>query len=168
VTPSTGVPARVAHLDLNGQPVAVAVEPRQTLLDVLRRDLGLSGTKEVCGMGNCGACTVLVDGDAVYSCLLLAVECEGHAIETVEGLGDGQRLSPVQQAFVDCDALQCGFCTPGQVLSVEALLRRDPTPDEDAIVEALSGNLCRCGAYRHILDAARRAATAVAPQEERR
>jgi xanthine dehydrogenase YagT iron-sulfur-binding subunit len=167
VTPPTPVPARVAQLDLNGQPVAVAVEPRQTLLDVLRRHLGLSGTKEVCDMGNCGACTVLVDGDAVYSCLLLAVECEGHAIETVEGLADGSRLSPVQQAFVDCDALQCGFCTPGQVLSVEALLRRDPTPGDDAIVEALSGNLCRCGAYRHILDAARRAATARAGQDER-
>lgn len=151
-------PLRALTLAVNGQPHPVAVEPRRVLLDVLRRDLGLTGTKEVCEMGNCGACTVLLDDEAVYSCLVLAVECEGHAIETVEGLARGQELSAVQEAFVACDALQCGYCTPGQILAMEGALRRRPDADEATLVEAVTGNLCRCGAYRNIVDAAARVA----------
>ncbi len=151
-------PLRVLTLTVNGQPHPVAVEPRRILLDVLRRDLGLTGTKEVCEMGNCGACTVLLDDEAVYSCLVLAVECEAQEIETVEGLARGQELTAVQEAFVACDALQCGFCTPGQILSMEGALRRRPDADEAALTEAVTGNLCRCGAYRNIVAAAGRVA----------
>lgn len=155
----TPAPLRAVTLTINGQPHPVAVEPRRILLDVLRRDLGLTGTKEVCEMGNCGACTVLLDDEAVYSCLLLAVECEGQSIETVEGLARGQELTPVQEAFVACDALQCGFCTPGQILAMEGALRRQPDADEATLTQAVTGNLCRCGAYRNILEAAARVAS---------
>ncbi|HEY0601488.1 MAG TPA: (2Fe-2S)-binding protein [Herpetosiphonaceae bacterium] len=141
------------QLDVNGQSQVVEVEPRRTLLDALRIDLGLTGAKQVCNMGNCGACTVLVDGAAVYSCLTLAVECEGKAITTIEGLSRGDSLHPLQQAFVQHDALQCGFCTPGQVLAAHALLERNPNPSEADVVAGMSGNLCRCGAYRGIIDA---------------
>lgn len=151
----TTTAAQLVTLTVNGRTHPLAIEPRRSLLDALRRDVGLTGTKEVCAMGNCGACTVLVDDAPVYSCLVLAVESEGQSIETVEGLSDGQDLAPLQQAFVDCDALQCGFCTPGQIMSLEGLRRRDPDPDDAAIEHALVGNLCRCGAYRHILEAAR-------------
>lgn len=153
-------PLRAVTLTVNGQPHPVAVEPRRVLLDVLRRDLGLTGTKEVCEMGNCGACTVLLDDEAVYSCLVLAVECEDQRIETVEGLARGQELTLVQEAFVACDALQCGFCTPGQILSMEAALRRRPDADEAALTQAVTGNLCRCGAYGNIVAAASRVAAA--------
>ncbi|MEZ5411610.1 MAG: (2Fe-2S)-binding protein [Acidimicrobiales bacterium] len=156
--PSPPAPLRALTLTVNGQPHPVAVEPRRVLLDVLRRDLGLTGTKEVCEMGNCGACTVLLDDEAVYSCLVLAVECEGQAIGTVEGLARGQELSVVQEAFVACDALQCGFCTPGQILAMEAALRRRPDADEATLTGAVAGNLCRCGAYRNIVAAAHRVA----------
>jgi aerobic-type carbon monoxide dehydrogenase small subunit (CoxS/CutS family) len=128
------------------------------LLDALRVDLELTGTKKVCDMGDCGACTVLVDGRAVYSCLLLAIDCAGREIRTVEGLGADGQLDPVQQAFVETDALQCGFCTPGQVMSVRALLDENPTPSDAEILRAVSGNLCRCGAYQNILRAGRLAA----------
>jgi aerobic-type carbon monoxide dehydrogenase small subunit (CoxS/CutS family) len=141
-------------LRVNGREYAVEVEPRRTLLDALRVDLGLTGTKMACDMGNCGACTVLVDGDAVYSCLLLAVECGGSAITTIEGLED----DPLQRAFMEADAFQCGFCTPGQILSLKALFLQDPAPSDEQIVRAVSGNLCRCGAYRNIVLAARIAA----------
>jgi aerobic-type carbon monoxide dehydrogenase small subunit (CoxS/CutS family) len=143
-----------AGLRVNGRECAVEVEPRRTLLDALRVDLGLTGTKKACDMGNCGACTVLVDGDAVYSCLLLAVECGGSAITTIEGLEN----DPLQRAFVEADAFQCGFCTPGQIMSLRGLLNANPTPSDEEIMRAVSGNLCRCGAYRNILRAARMAA----------
>jgi xanthine dehydrogenase YagT iron-sulfur-binding subunit len=142
---------------VNGIPRRVAVEPRTTLLEVLRGPLGLTGAKPACERGECGACTVLVNGETRYACMMLAVEAEGAEVTTVEGLLDGETLGPVQQAFVEKDGFQCGFCTSGQVLAVEGLLRKkkDPTPEE--IREGLSGNLCRCGAYAHIFEAARRA-----------
>src|SRR5438105_7773101 len=142
------------HLTVNGTAQAVQVEPRRTLLDALRNDLGLTGAKKACDMGNCGACTVLVDGRAVYSCLLLAVDCAGSAITTIESLQD----DPLQRAFIEADAFQCGFCTPGQIMSLKALFDEKPAPSDEEIVRAVSGNLCRCGAYRNIVRAARIAA----------
>ncbi|HEY7091597.1 MAG TPA: (2Fe-2S)-binding protein [Ktedonobacterales bacterium] len=142
-------------LRVNGVERALEVEPRRTLLDALREDLGLTGAKPGCEMGNCGACTVLLDGEAVYSCLTLAVECQGRAITTIEGLTQGDALDPIQQAFIAHDALQCGFCTPGQVLAMKALLDRNPHPDDEEIDRAMSGNLCRCGAYPKLRAAAR-------------
>ncbi|MDW3213063.1 MAG: (2Fe-2S)-binding protein [Ilumatobacteraceae bacterium] len=152
----------LVSLQINGEERSVAVEPRRVLLDVIRDDVGLTGTKQVCEMGNCGACTVLLDNEAVYSCLVLGVECDGRSVETVESLADGPDLHPIQAAFADCDAFQCGFCTPGQMMSIEALRRRRAAADEPGDLDAdigssLAGNLCRCGAYRHILDAARMA-----------
>ena len=149
---------QIVSLRVNGADQALAVEPRRTLLDALRGDLGLTGTKKVCDMGNCGACTVLVEGRAMYSCLLLAVDCAGQSITTIEGLARGDELDPVQEAFVRADALQCGFCTPGQVMSLRALLNETPAPTDDDIVRAVGGNLCRCGAYRNIIAAGRLAA----------
>jgi aerobic-type carbon monoxide dehydrogenase small subunit (CoxS/CutS family) len=146
-------------LRVNGVEREVAVEPRRTLLDTLRHELVLTGTKKVCDMGDCGACTVLVDGRAAYSCLLLAVDCAGRDITTIEGLTSATgELDPVQRAFIEVDALQCGFCTPGQIMSLRGLLNEQPEPDEDAIRRAVSGNLCRCGAYQHIVRAGLRAA----------
>ena len=144
-------------LQVNGIARRVAVEPRTTLLEVLRGPLGLTGAKPACERGECGACTVLVGGEPRYACMILALEAEGAEVTTVEGLLDGETLGPVQQAFVEKDGFQCGFCTSGQVMAVEGLLRKrkDPTPDE--IREGVSGNLCRCGAYAHIFEAARRA-----------
>jgi xanthine dehydrogenase YagT iron-sulfur-binding subunit len=144
-------------LEVNGIARRVAVEPRTTLLEVLRGPLGLTGAKPACERGECGACTVLVNGETRYACMTLALEAEGTQVTTVEGLLDGEALGPVQQAFVEKDGFQCGFCTSGQVMAVEGLLRKkkDPTPEE--IREGLSGNLCRCGAYAHIVESARRA-----------
>jgi aerobic-type carbon monoxide dehydrogenase small subunit (CoxS/CutS family) len=150
------MPQRVSLiLNVNGAQREVVIEPRRTLLDALREDLRLTGAKPGCNLGQCGACTVLIDGEAVYSCLTLAVECEGRQITTIEGLGDGEALDPVQRAFVEHDALQCGFCTPGQVLAMKALFAREPHPSDDDILAAMAGNLCRCGAYAKILDAGR-------------
>ncbi len=140
-------------LHINGYTQTVKVEPRRTLLDTLRIDLGLTGAKPGCNMGNCGTCTILVDGQPVYSCLTLAVACEGKQITTIEGLMQDGAIHPLQQAFVQHDALQCGFCTPGQVMAAYALLERNPGPTEEEIVEGMSGNLCRCGAYRGIIEA---------------
>jgi len=140
-------------LDVNGERHALALEPRRTLLDVLRRELGLTGAKRACDRGNCGACTVHLDGRAVYSCLALAVDCEGRAVTTIEGLAKDGALDPLQAAFVAADALQCGYCTPGQVMSLRALLNDNPSPSEEEIRRAVSGNLCRCGAYRNIVRA---------------
>ena len=151
-------------LRVNGGVHALAVEPRRTLLDALRHDLYLTGAKKVCDMGDCGACTVLVDGRAMYACLLLAVDCADREITTVEGLATGDQLDPVQQAFIEADAFQCGFCTPGQVMSVRALLNATPAPSEEEIRRAASGNLCRCGAYQNIVKAGQRAAELVAAQ----
>jgi aerobic-type carbon monoxide dehydrogenase small subunit (CoxS/CutS family) len=148
-------------LRVNGVERALEVDTRRTLLDALREDLGLTGAKPGCEMGNCGACTVLLDGEAIYSCLALAVECRGRAITTIEGLTQGDTLDPIQQAFIAHDALQCGFCTPGQILAMKALLDRNPHPDDEEIDRAMSGNLCRCGAYPKI----RAAARALARQE---
>jgi len=145
-------------LTVNGVERRLAVEPRRTLLDMLRHDLQLTGTKKVCDQGNCGACTIHLDGVPCYSCLLLAVDCDGQAITTIEGLAHGDRLDPVQQAFIDDDAFQCGFCTPGQIMSLRALLNETPNPTDDEIQRAVTGNLCRCGAYVNIFKAGRRAA----------
>jgi xanthine dehydrogenase YagT iron-sulfur-binding subunit len=144
VSISQAVSTTTIQLTVNGRTHTLRVEPRRTLLDALREDLHLTG-----------ACTVVLDGEAVYSCLALAVECQHQAITTIEGLAQDGQLDPVQQAFVDHDALQCGFCTPGQVLALKSLLLRDPHPDDDAIERAMAGNLCRCGAYPKILAAAR-------------
>jgi xanthine dehydrogenase YagT iron-sulfur-binding subunit len=149
-----GMPLERITLRVNGIEHVVQTEPRRTLLDALRNDLGLTGAKKSCDMGNCGACTVLVDGQAVYSCLLFAIDCGGSAIATVEGLED----DPIQKAFIEADAFQCGFCTPGQIMSLKALFNRTSAPSDEELVRAVSGNLCRCGAYRNILRAARIAA----------
>lgn len=140
-------------LNVNGRDVSVHVPPQRSLLDTLRDSLGLTGAKKVCNAGDCGACTVIVDGRPVYSCLTLAIACEGRKVETIEGLASNGDLHPVQQAFIDHDAYQCGFCTPGQVMSVVALLRADPDAPEDDVKRAVSGNLCRCGAYNNIVAA---------------
>ena len=142
---------------VNGMQRAITVEPRKTLADALREDCGLTGTHLGCEHGVCGACTVLVDGDAVRSCLMFAVQASGADITTVEGLTVDGQLNPVQEAFAAEHGLQCGFCTPGFVVSVTALLARRPSPSEREIVEGLSGNLCRCTGYQGILRAARRA-----------
>lgn len=142
-------------LRVNGSQREVHIEPRRTLLDTLRQDLYLTGAKPGCNMGQCGACTVLLDGEAVYSCLLLAVECQDREITTIEGLEREGVLDPVQQAFIQHDALQCGFCTPGQIMALKALLARNPHPSDEEIERGMAGNLCRCGAYPKILAAAR-------------
>lgn len=140
-------------LNVNGESREVWIEPRRTLLDALRQDLGLTGSKKGCDHGNCGACTVLVDGRAVYACLELAVAREGARIETIEGIGRPDRLHPIQRAFHEHDAYQCGYCTPGQIMSAKALLDRNPRPTADEVRDALAGNLCRCGAYPRIVEA---------------
>jgi aerobic carbon-monoxide dehydrogenase small subunit len=150
---------------VNGAVRRAEVEPRLTLADFLRGECGLTGTHLGCEHGVCGACTVLLDGAAVRACLIFAVQADGARVTTVEGLGDGDELTPVQAAFRDCHGLQCGFCTPGFVVSVTAFLRDHPDPSDDEIREALSGNLCRCTGYQGILKAVRQAAaTPVEPQ----
>jgi len=145
-------------LKVNGAVYTVSVEPRVTLLRVLRNHLGLTGAKEVCERGACGACTVLLDGEPICSCMLLAVDAIGQEITTVEGLGTPERMSPVQAAFVEADALQCGFCTPGFVVTSTALLRKQPNPTLEDIKAGLAGNLCRCGTYSRIFEAVQKAA----------
>lgn len=143
------------RLIVNGASHDVTPPAHETLLTTLRERLDLTGTKLVCGRGECGACTVLLDGRSVYSCLTLTAACSEQEITTIEGIGRDGTLHPMQAAFIEHDALQCGFCTPGQVLALKSLLLRDPHPDDDAIERALAGNLCRCGAYPKILAAAR-------------
>ena len=145
-------------LQVNGKPLKLQLEPRVTLLDALRNYSSLTGAKEGCDRAACGACTVLFDGLPIYSCQKLAIEAQGHAITTIEGLAGDGKLSPVQQAFVDKDALQCGYCTPGFVMSVTALLKQNPHPTADEIKHACAGNLCRCGTQPHILQAVFQAA----------
>ncbi len=152
-----GETSRVA-LRVNGETHVVLAEPRWTLLYVLREVIGLTGAKPGCERGECGACTVLIDGVPRYACLTLAVEAQGREVTTLEGLMDGETLGPVQAAFVEADAFQCGYCTPGQVMAVEGLLRVSPHPSAEEIRRGVSGNLCRCGAYQHIFEAAHRAA----------
>jgi xanthine dehydrogenase YagT iron-sulfur-binding subunit len=154
-------------LYVNGAEHRLVLEPRHTLLDTLRYDLQLTGTKKVCDMGDCGACTVLVDGRAMYACLLLAVDCQGRQITTIEGLARNGELDPVQQAFIEADAFQCGFCTSGQVMSLRALLNETPTPSDEDIRRAVSGNLCRCGAYLNILRAGRMVANLSTESQEK-
>ena len=156
--PSGGGQMARAVLNINGRAHDLTVEPRWTLLYVLRDRLHLMGTKSACERGECGACTVLIDGVSRYACMTLAVEAAGAQITTVEGLMRGEELGPVQRAFVEEDAFQCGYCTSGQVVSVEALLRKTPQPTIEQIREGVSGNLCRCGAYAHVFRAAQRAA----------
>ena len=140
-------------ITVNGRPHALEIEPNRTLLEFLRDDLGLTGTKEACDTGGCGACTVLLDGRPVYSCLLLALDCQGRQVLTIEGLADGDQLHPLQQAFVDHGAIQCGFCTPGMVLTAHALLEEHLAPTEAEIREAIAGNVCRCTGYAKIVEA---------------
>jgi len=141
------------EFEVNGERVAIAVSPGTTLLDALRDQLELTGTKEGCGEGECGACSVMLDGKIVNSCLVLAVECHGSRITTIEGLSGGGRLHPIQRAFVDNGAIQCGFCSPGMIMAACALLDANPSPDEAQVKRALEGNLCRCTGYRKIIDA---------------
>jgi xanthine dehydrogenase YagT iron-sulfur-binding subunit len=134
-------------LSVNSKRYSAAVEPRVTLLEALRNELDLTGAKRVCDRASCGACTVIVDGKPVYSCTVLAIEAQGRAITTVEGLMRGEKLHPIQQAFVDNDAQQCGFCTPGFVVACKAFLDKNPNPTPEAVQRGLGGNLCRCGTY---------------------
>jgi xanthine dehydrogenase YagT iron-sulfur-binding subunit len=145
-------------LTINGRDYRLLVEPRWSLLYVLREGLGMTGTKAGCERGECGACTVLIDDLPRYACMTLAVEAEGAKITTLEGLMPGEELGPVQQAFAEEDAFQCGYCTPGQIMAAEGLLRKTPLPSIDEIRSGMSGNLCRCGAYKHIIHAVGRAA----------
>lgn len=152
-----GIAGEAVHLRVNGQDYVLHVAPIQTLAEVIRSELGLMGTKIGCGMGNCGACTVWLDGKPVYACLTLALDAIGHAVTTVEGLAEGE-LSALQQAFLQEDALQCGYCTSGQVMTLAAFLAENPQPDPLAIRHAMAGNLCRCGTYPKIVRAGLRAA----------
>lgn len=141
------------ELEVNGERHQIEVEPRETLLQVLRERLFLTGTKEGCGTGDCGACTVLLDGKPVTSCLVLAVSAEGKEIVTIEGISGNGRLHPIQQSFIDHGAIQCGFCTPGLVLAAKALLDTNPNPSEIQVREAIAGNFCRCTGYKKIIEA---------------
>jgi carbon-monoxide dehydrogenase small subunit len=138
---------------VNGESYRIPVEPRKTLLELLREDIGLTGTKEGCSIGVCGACTVLLDGMAVKSCLILAVKANGKKVTTIEGLADGQKLHKIQESFIKRDALQCGFCTPGMIIASKALLDENPHPTEEEIKMGLVGNICRCTGYKNIIEA---------------
>ncbi|MGD9033897.1 MAG: (2Fe-2S)-binding protein [Desulfobacteraceae bacterium] len=144
---------RTVELKVNGELWEIDVGPHRTLLEVLREDLALTGSKESCGLGVCGACTVIIDGAPTLSCLTLAVEAQNREIQTIEGLSKGGQPDPVQLAFVDQGAIQCGFCTPGAIMSSKALLGKNPNPSREEIMDALSGNLCRCTGYKKIIEA---------------
>lgn len=143
---------------LNGREQTIEVDSNRRLLDLLRDDLGLTGVKEGCGEGECGACTVIINGQAVNSCLMLAAQVDGMEVTTIEGLGDEEHLHPLQESFIEEGAVQCGFCTPGMIMSAKALLDHNPTPNKTEIVNALAGNLCRCTGYGKIVKAVERAA----------
>lgn len=151
----------IATFIVNGNEYEVIVEPHMLLIDVLRDKLGFTGPKYACGAGDCGACTVLIDGKLSFSCLTLAVTARGKSILTIEGLAEGAELHPIQKAFVDKGAIQCGYCTPGMVLSAKALLDENPEPTRDEIRSGLAGNLCRCTGYVKIIDAVEAAADAM-------
>ena len=140
-------------LQINGESYEIYVEPKKTLLEVLREDLGLTGTKEVCDLGTCGACTVLIDNKPLLSCLTLAVACKGKEITTIEGLKKGEKLHPLQTSFINKGAIQCGMCTPGMIMTSKAFLDENPHPTEMEVREAIAGNLCRCTGYVKIVDA---------------
>jgi carbon-monoxide dehydrogenase small subunit len=147
---------------LNDKTVSIAVGAKEVLVDTLREHFGLTGTKKACGTGDCGACTVLIDGKAVRSCILLTASVAGRKVLTIEGLGDEEHIHPIQRAFVDVGAVQCGYCTPGMILTAKALLDKNPKPSEDEIKEAISGNLCRCTGYTKIVKAITQAAQKLA------
>ena len=151
---------KTAHITfrLNGEAVDVSFAPYKTLLELLREDLALCGTKHGCELGECGACTVLLDGNPVLSCLVLGIECSGREVTTIEGLASDSKLDPLQDAFADLGAAQCGYCTPGILLAAKALLDQNPTPTRHEIRQALSGNLCRCTGYNQIFEAVEKAA----------
>ena len=155
---------QLIELSINGETCQLAVESNATLAEVLRDQMDLTGTKVACGTGECGTCTVLIDGRPLLSCLTLAVDCQKQSIVTIEGLSDGEKLTAVQQAFHDCGAIQCGFCTPGMVLSTTALLDGNPYPSTQDIQKALEGHLCRCTGYNKILEAVHKAAAQTAPK----
>jgi carbon-monoxide dehydrogenase small subunit len=155
------------RLTVNGEPADAYFAPYKTLLEVLREDLNLTGTKHGCELGECGACAVLVDGQPQLSCLVLAVECEGRSIETVEGLARGPELHPLQAAFADLGAAQCGYCTPGILMTAKALLEHEKNPTRDRIKEAVSGNLCRCTGYQQIFEAIEEAARRLSEENAR-
>jgi xanthine dehydrogenase YagT iron-sulfur-binding subunit len=157
---TVGLPTLEITVTINGEPRALTVEPRTTLLDLLRERLQLTGTKKGCNYGECGACTVHLDGRRVNACMVLAVQTDGRAVTTIEGLARGEALHPVQQAFIDHDGFQCGFCTPGQIMSAVACIAEGHTGSDSEIREWMSGNLCRCSAYPQIVDAVRAAAAA--------
>ena len=157
---------QLIQLTINGEARELAVEPSTTLAEVLRDHLGLTGTKEACGTGECGTCTVLIDGKPILSCLTLAVDCQSQSILTIEGLSTADKLTPVQQAFHDFGAIQCGFCTPGMVLSATALLESNANPSISEVRKALEGNLCRCTGYNKIIEAVYRAAEQMAPRKQ--
>ena len=146
------------NITVNGKDYELQIKPSANLLDVIREDLGLTGTKEGCGVGECGSCTVIVDGITVNACLMLAMEAQGSRVTTIEGLADGERLHPIQQAFVDVGGLQCGFCTPGMILSTKALLDENDSPTDEEIRKGLEGNFCRCTGYTKIIESVRTAA----------
>jgi len=160
-TKVVGPAAAPLELDINGRKHKLTIEPRVTLLDALRDRLGLTGTKRICDGGACGGCTVMVDGLTVNSCLMLAMDARGRKIRTIEGLEVGGKLHPVQEAFIQHDAVQCGFCTPGMVMSCTALVESNANPDDAAIRSAVAGNLCRCGTYPHVFSACQTAAKTV-------
>ncbi|MGE5350946.1 MAG: (2Fe-2S)-binding protein [Acidobacteriota bacterium] len=139
-------------MKVNGKGVHLQVEPQTTLVEVLRNHLGLTGTKVTCNNGECGGCTVLMDNKAVYSCHILALDCAGKEITTIEGLMTGEKLHPIQEAFIEHDGLQCGFCTPGQIMAAQALLLQNPKPSRQEVLEGMSGNICRCAAYPNIIE----------------
>jgi carbon-monoxide dehydrogenase small subunit len=158
----SAVPDRVhMRLTVNGEDTPVSFAPYKTLLEVLREDLGLTGTKHGCELGECGACAVLLDGEPVLACLELAVQCEGRAIQTIEGVAKGTELHPLQAAFADLGGSQCGYCTSGMVMTAKALLDKDPAPSRERIKEAMSGNLCRCTGYQQIWESVEQAARAM-------
>jgi len=150
---------RKIEITVNDVMHEVCVQPWDTLLDVIRDKLGLTGTKEGCGLGECGACTVIMNGKTVNSCLVLAVEADGKQVTTIEGLARGEKLHPIQQAFVDEGGLQCGFCTPGMIMSAKAMLDENPNPTEDEIKRGISGNFCRCTGYTKIIKSIQTAAS---------
>jgi aerobic carbon-monoxide dehydrogenase small subunit len=144
---------RMISIEVNGEPYEIEVENRRTLLQVIRDDLKLTGTKKMCDMGECGSCTVLLDGLSVNSCLVLAVDAHGKKIQTIEGVAHGDVLDPIQEVFVEKGAIQCGFCTPGMIMATKAFLAKNPNPTEDEVKTAISGNLCRCTGYVRIVEA---------------
>ncbi|MBP1731172.1 MAG: (2Fe-2S)-binding protein [Deltaproteobacteria bacterium] len=152
------------HITVNGKPHALSVRPWSTLLEVIREKLGFTGTKEGCGVGECGACTIIMNGKTVNACLVLAAESNGAEITTIEGLADGEKLDPVQEAFYEIGGLQCGFCTPGMILSTKALLAENPNPSDWEIRKGLEGNFCRCTGYTKIFESVREAARKIAPK----